>query len=247
MNIGKRTKTKRKDRAQNAREIGLSSFPSHKANKTKLLGKPVFVSRIFGKQPSAQEVKRIVSRVSKAGVLVPELVGYSSGSEIPRYVTQKLGKRRADAYPAERANTLRTFLFRFQEPNPLPVTYLRQVRKLISSAARSLGTIHSLEISHGHAHFNNFVPVKSRVAVIDFKLAEERKVDWSSSHDVYNAFYSDYAHLTHEIGLRIAMASPENALKLRELGDFFIKKMVEKYPMQQSEKQKLVRRLTREI
>jgi len=235
---------KRRDKAANAREF-FFAFSDEEARKTRILGKPVHVSRISSWQNrSAEHIKGIVSKLSKAGVLVPELVAYSAETK-PRFAFESFGKRRGKSTgsrktPGIRDNTLRVFLSRFCEPEPLSSAYLKQVKKLLSSAARSIATMHGLGIEHGHVHFNNFIPVKSRVGLIDFKMAREKKPNWESAEGTDNVFNRDYAYLRSSFLKLLATASPEKVTQVKRLRTFFFRKLVEKYPMDPKEKKKLL-------
>ena len=98
---------------------------------------------------------------------------------------------------------------------------------------------------HGHPHFNNFIPVKSRVAVIDFKLSRERKVDWSDERSILIAFHNDYLYLI-DAWKRIESPFPRRRPDAKRMKELFFTKMVEKYPAPQEIKKRLIEKLVDE-
>ena len=224
-----------------------------------VIGKrPVFVSRVeldsvdtglwpfgnvlhrFIKDPEV--VKSVVSKVSQAGVLVPDFIGYSKEGNVTYNTFRKIGNNELNPEQfIRKRNTLGSYLRRL-EAGKINTGYMKQLRKLLSSAARSIGAIHSIGILQGHPHFNNFIPVKSRVAVIDFKLSRTRKVDWSDERSIRKAFRNDYVYLV-DAWRGIELTYPRRMPEARRMKELFFTRMVGKYPAPQGVKRQLIERL----
>lgn len=242
---------------------GGQESPEH--YRAKVLGKPVHVSIAEGKERAIlgfesvlhrpnkdpESMKSIISKLSKAGVLVPELVAYREFSpfeDSTHYAFEITGKSRMikktkfQPFSADN-NSLYNVLIRFMSSRKVDPTLVKQLRKLLSSTSRSLGVMHSLGILHGHPHFRNFIPVKSRVAVIDFKFSEQRKVDWENIRNVRGAFDADYKHLANSWRAFMNMCPEPKKTLFESMRKLFYKKLVEKYPMFQKQKDELVQHL----
>ena len=155
----KPAKTKRRDRAAKARKLDITETKVKKGfegvGSTGYRGvinrRPVFVSKVkedvvdvvmwpFGnvlhmytKDPQA--VKSVVSKVSKAGVLVPEFVGYSKEENVAYFAFGKIGSKKLDPEQINRLtrkrNTLGGYLrgLNAKAKNP---GYMKQLRKILS-------------------------------------------------------------------------------------------------------------------
>ncbi|HZX34056.1 MAG TPA: hypothetical protein VFF09_01620 [archaeon] len=245
---------KRRDKAAKAMEfpIKIESIGGRKVSNTNLwvdagdshvgrFRKRPVVATFIGKDSTVSDpniVKSIISKLSSKGVLVPELIAYSSGPEMPVYVFEKLG-RKSISGKGIKQNNLYGFLLRQLKLGSVDSAYLRQLRKYVSSAARSIGTMHKLGIEHGHLHLGNVIPVGSRIGIIDFKLAVEKNVNWGNVSGVIEAFLKDYLALTQNWRRLFGHGSQEDLRQFDFLRRLFFRKLVAKYPMSDENKQLL--------
>ena len=187
----------------------------------------------------------MISKISRAGVLVPE---FSAFFEKPEehgidYAYERIGRKSLVKNRETNQNTLSKYLSDFANKDSSNPSYVKQLRALLSSTARSMGTIHRLKILHGHPHFNNFIPVKSRVGVIDFYLAREVNVNWSNPQSIVYEFRPDYAYLTSNFERIGQRCKPERLKVFDSLRTYFFRKLVERYPTSDENKRKVLRTL----
>ncbi|MEK6957700.1 MAG: hypothetical protein AABW99_01850 [archaeon] len=206
------------------------------------LGKrPVIALRTSHDTNTPDEILKISKRLSRAGILVPEIVGVSKSGVIS---FSRIGSRKKGVYENSLMGALRRLLS-IQGKNP---SANRQLRRLLSSAARTIGTMHSIGILHNHPHFLNLVASKSRIGVIDLKYASEVKIDWRNPKEAAKILSEDYRWIVtsfRELGIHGKSYDRAYIQRYAELSRNFILKIVSKYPMDERRKDVFILEIAR--
>lgn len=154
----------------------------------KLRKKPVIRQTLTDSHPEV--IVEAITRLSRAGIAVPEY----SYQEVDSFYSRLGSKKRS-----LRQNNLSAYLTRHLDAiragNKPPTS---TINSLLDNAAKTIGLMQAKGVVHGHPHFGNFVVLKKRVGVIDFKEVTIKKIDWTNVNDIVSNVVKDFMHLNRE-------------------------------------------------